>query len=194
EVTVRPAAAASGDSPQLPVAVRAETRYVPAGDGSTLESSRQGFVVERRWRVLDADDPQRPPRVEPIEQPTLLALPVGGVVEEHVRVVNAAERNFVAVVIPLAAGIEALNPRLATASALAEPSRPLTLEPTYADFRDDRVAFYFDTLPPGSYDFYFRARASVPGSFSQPPAYAEMMYRRSVFGRSAGARVEIDRE
>ena len=56
---------------------------------------------------------------------------------------------------------------------------------------DDHVAFYYDHLPAGTYDFYFRTRATTPGSFVQPAARAEMMYDGAVFGHSVGSRVEI---
>ena len=98
-----------------------------------------------------------------------------------------------AVVVPLAAGMEPLNPRLATAPPEARPSKSLTLPPTYVAFLDDHVAFYYDELPAGTYDFYFRTRATTPGSFVQPSAFAEMMYDSAVTGQSAGARVKIVR-
>src|SRR5213079_1744533 len=94
---------------------------------------------------------------------------------------NPEERHYVAVVVPLAAGMEPLNPKLATSSSDATPAGVLTLEPTYTAFLDDRLSFYYDTLPKGTFDFYFRARA----------AQAEMMYDGSVHGNSAGARVEV---
>src|SRR5207247_1549249 len=84
---------------------------------------------------------------------------VGDLVEEHVQVVNPEERHYVAVVVPLAAGMEPLNPKLATASSDATAAGVLTLEPTYTAFLDDRLSFYYDTLPKGTFDFYFRARA-----------------------------------
>ena len=61
-------------------------------------------------------------------------------------------------------------------------------------FLDDQVAFYYDSLPDGTFNFYFRTRAVTPGSFVLPPARAEMMYDGAVFGNSSGARVEISRE
>ena len=39
-----------------------------------------------------------------------LALAVGDVVEDHVQVVNPKDRHYVAIVVPLAAGVEPLNP------------------------------------------------------------------------------------
>ena len=109
----------------------------------------------------------------------------------RVRVVNPAERHFVAIVVPLAAGMEPLNPNLETAPPEARPTGTLTLAPSYADYRDDLVAFYYDTLPKGTYDFYFRTRAQIPGRFIQPPAKAEMMYDGSVVGTGAGAWIEV---
>ena len=84
--------------------------------------------------------------------------------------VNPTERHYVAIVVPLAAGMEPLNPNLATAPPEAKPAGTLTLAPTYVAYLDDRVAFYYNTLPKGTYDFYFRTRATVAGSFIQPPA------------------------
>jgi uncharacterized protein YfaS (alpha-2-macroglobulin family) len=60
-------------------------------------------------------------------------------------------------------------------------------------FLDDAVSFYYDSLPAGTYDFYFRTRATTPGSFVQPPAKAEMMYDASVVGSGAGARIVVER-
>ena len=73
----------------------------------------------------------------------------------------------------------------------AKPTGSLTLEPTYVAYLDDQVAFFYDTLPKGTFDFYFRTRAQIPGTFVQPPAKAEMMYDRSVVGAGAGASVSI---
>ena len=50
---------------------------------------------------------------------------------------------------------------------------------------------YYNSLAAGTYDFYFRSRATVPGGFTQPPALSEMMYDSAVRGHSAGARVEV---
>jgi hypothetical protein len=116
---------------------------------------------------------------------------MGQVVEEHVQVVNPKARNYVAVVVPLAAGMEPLNPRLSTAPPEAAPSGRTTRDPSYVAFMDDHVAFYYDSLPAGTYDFYFRTRASTSGSFIQPPAKAEMMYDPAVWGSTPGAKIEI---
>ncbi len=114
-------------------------------------------------------------------------------VEEHVQVINPEDRNYVAIVVPLAAGFEPLNPGLATAPPEARPSGALTRQPTYVAFLDDHVAYYYNELPKGTYDVYFRTRATTVGSFVQPSAKAEMMYDGAVRGASPGGRVEIER-
>jgi uncharacterized protein YfaS (alpha-2-macroglobulin family) len=113
------------------------------------------------------------------------------VVEDSAEIVNPEDRHHVAVVIPLAAGMEPLNPELATAPPEATPSAPPTLKPTFVAFLDDQIAYFYETLPKGTYDFHFREKANVPGSFIQPGAYAEMMYNEAVNGNGAGAMVTI---
>ena len=189
-VSWSPDGGTSSDGPI--VAARLESSWLPSTPGAEMTSDRSGFVVERTWLLVHSGSNEPPIRRE-LAEPTIRSVAVGQVVEEHVRVVNAADRHYVAVVVPLAAGLEALNPNLATAPPEAAPAGRLTLEPSYADFRDDHVAFYYDSLPKGTYDFYFRARASTEGRFGQPPARAEMMYDMSTWGRSAGAWVEVSR-
>jgi uncharacterized protein YfaS (alpha-2-macroglobulin family) len=149
-------------------------------------------VVTREILRLTSEDTP-PEKLALLEPGRELHFRVGQVVEDHVLVVNPKNRNYVAIVVPLAAGLEVLNPRLATAPPEAKPKGALTKEPTYVAFLDDQVAFYYDTLPAGTYDFYFRARATTEGSFTQPSAKAEMMYDAAVFGSSVGAKVTVAR-
>jgi hypothetical protein len=172
------------------VAARLETSWIPAADGSQVSPAANGFVVSRQWLHWHGED--KPfDRAPLVEAGSLLELAVGDVVEEHVQITNPADRAYIAVVVPLAAGLEPLNPALATAPPEARPHGALTLAPTYVAFMDDHAAFYYDWLPKGTYDFYFRTRATVAGEFIQPPAHAEMMYDAATWGRGAGARVLI---
>ena len=171
--------------------VRSEISYVPAADGGTVKPVAKGFVVTRE--LLKIDTGTRPPqRIALDDGGKRVTLAIGDVIEEHVEVVNPADRNYIAVVVPLAAGVEPMNPRLATAEAAATPSGNISLTPTYVAYLDDYVAFYYDSLPKGTYQFYFRTRATIAGDFAQPPARAEMMYDDAVFGHSAGARVGVE--
>lgn len=85
-----------------------------------------------------------------------------------------------------------MNPNLATDPREAQPSQPPTREATYAMYLDDEVRFYFEQLPKGTYDFYFRQRATTAGSFVQPAAHAEQMYHPATRGNSPGLRVTVE--
>jgi len=180
-------------APVRPVVVRVDTSYLPAADGAQAAPAAAGFVVSRELLAVRGEN--LPPERLPLAAPgTTVHFTAGDIVEEHVQVVNPKDRHFVAVAVPLAAGMEPLNPSLATAPPEAKPRGALSLRPTYAAFLDDEVTFYYDTLPKGTYDFYFRTRATTEGSFQQPAARAEAMYDGAVHGNSAGARVEIARQ
>jgi hypothetical protein len=175
-----------------PLGVLAELRYLPAVDGSQAPAAQQGMVVERELLILR--DPDQPLERHPVDAPArTFELRVGDTVEEHVRVVNPRDRHHVAVVVPLAAGVEPLNPRLETAPPEASPRGRNTAAASYVSFLDHQVAFYFDALPQGSYDFYFRTRATTEGTFIQPGAKSELMYDDTVRGNSPGASVVIRR-
>lgn len=168
-----------------------EVRYVPDGPGSAASPVQEGFVVSRSlYRVPVGDAPME--RLSP-EADGAIKLTSGDVVEELAEVVNPEDRTLIAIRLPLAAGLEPLNPNLATAPAEATPSAGPSLAPTYVAFGDDSVLYVYDRLPKGTYRFRFRSRAATPGSFTQPPGEAEMMYRDAIHGASAGARIDVTR-
>jgi uncharacterized protein YfaS (alpha-2-macroglobulin family) len=171
-----------------PLALLADTSYLPTADGSAVAASAAGFAVTSTVKPIDGS-----PGVV-LDQPgKSLSFAVGTVVEHEVEVVNAEDRHQVAIVIPLAAGMEPLNPRLATAPPEAKPSHEPTMPPTYVAFLDDQIAYFYDALPKGTYSFAFRTRATIPGRFVQPPASAEMMYQEAVNGNGNGAEILIER-
>lgn len=53
--------------------------------------------------------------------------------------------------------------------------------------RDDRITWSATTVFPGRFTLSYLARATTPGRFVRPPAYAEEMYDPSVFGRTEGS-------
>ena len=178
----------SGPTDTLPYA-RLTLDYMPAASGDQVAGKNEGFVVERRIQIVQEDG--KPPVVRPVRVGEALELEMGTIVEEHIRVVNPEARHYVAVAAPFAAGFEPMNPNLATAPKAAKPAGTMTQEAAYAQYKDDEVIFYYDTLPKGTYDFYFRLKASIAGSFVHPPAKAEMMYKETVRGRSDGTRIIV---
>jgi uncharacterized protein YfaS (alpha-2-macroglobulin family) len=178
----------SGDTQNAPW-VLLSIEYVPDVTADKLPPQNSGFAVEREIIEYGAD--RNIVNRHQVKEGTTLRFVNETIVEEHVRVVNPSTKNFVAVVVPFASGFEPLNPNLATSSKDAVPAGRLTLKPSYALYGDDAVTFYYDTLPKGTYDFYFRTRSSFTGSYAHPPARAELMYNLKVFGRSAGTRIVI---
>jgi uncharacterized protein YfaS (alpha-2-macroglobulin family) len=168
-----------------------ETSYVPALPGSKLAPVNEGFAVTRE--LLDYGSGKELGRRMEATAGVSMLLDVGTVVEDHARVYNPQDRAFVAIRLPLAAGFEPLNPSLATAPAEATPVGRITLRPAYADYEDDQVTFYYDSLPAGTYDFYYRARVNFEGRFSLPPVVAQGMYDLGVQGSSAGAPVVAEK-
>lgn len=174
-----------------PVAVLVEAKYVPLPDGSQEAPHAEGFVVSREvHQVQPGDVPAIKTALDTAGK--TITFKVGEIDEDRVELVNALDRNHVALVIPLAAGMEPLNPALATAPPEAKPTGEITLAPSFVAFLDDRVAYFYDALPKGTYRFAFRTRAHIPGTFIQPAAYAEMMYDGTVNGNSSGAKIVVE--
>jgi hypothetical protein len=178
----------SGPGGEAPLAW-VSLEYVPAGTGDKIKARNDGFVVTRELLVYK--DKDQPPSKFGAEAGKSLTLDMGTVVEEHLQVINSGPRFYVAIKAPFAAGFEPLNPNLATAPPEAAPAGTFTRHPDYAIYADDAVTFYFDTLPKGTYDFYYRLRSSIEGSFSHPPAKVELMYQLAVRGNSDGMRIIV---
>jgi alpha-2-macroglobulin len=173
------------------VYIQAGYRGKPVGKPAELPAESRGFAVQRRWML---PTPQNRPgeRRELDEAGQQMQLESGAVMEEHIQLVNPEDRYYVVVNIPLAAGIEPLNPRLATAPPEAIPTGKTTRAPDYMEMRDQYVTYYYNVLPAGTYHFYFRTKASFSGRFSQPGAYARMMYDFHATASSPGVYVSIE--
>ena len=165
-----------------------DTTYVPAGLGSTAKAAAHGFVVSRRLFLVPATGPMR--LLEPGADGAI-HLATGDVVEEADEVVNPEARTNVALRLPLPAGLEPLNPNLATSPANAAPSAAPSQAPDYASYGDDEVVAVYQTMQAGTITLRTRMRATVSGSFTQPPAQIETMYQEGVNGSSEGVRVVV---
>ncbi len=178
----------SGPIDVLPHA-RLTLDYMPAASGDQVRARNEGFAVERQIQIIRGAD--EPSVVHTVKAGESLELELGAIVEEHIRLVNPEGRHYIAVAAPFAAGFEPMNPNLATSPKAAKPTGTMTQNPAYAQYQDDQVIFYYDVLPKGTYDFYFRLKANIAGSFVHPPATAEMMYQETVRGRSDGTRIIV---
>jgi hypothetical protein len=172
-----------------------------------LDSLDRGFVVARSYEAVD--DPADVTR----DADGTWHIKAGAQVRIRLTMVAESQRTHVALIDPLPAGLEILNPALATTPDVpvdkGQPSigtgegevgfdSPMwypTWYPTWFDhqnMRDDRAEAFAGYLPAGVYDYSYVARATTPGVFVTPPARAEEMYAPETFGRGATDTVVID--
>ena len=171
-------------------AVLTATDYVPAQPGAQAQAEQHGFALTRELLKVNPTGPMT--RLAP-DADGIIRLTIGDVVEEVAELVSDADRPQVALVLPLAAGMEPLNPALATAPAEAQPSAGPSLAPSWASYADDAVTAVWLQLPRGTYGLRTRMRATIAGSFTQPPAVAAMLYAPGTNGSTGGARIVITR-
>ncbi|MCA9555946.1 MAG: hypothetical protein KC933_38330, partial [Myxococcales bacterium] len=126
----------------------------------------------------------------------------GSRVKVTLQMVAPSRRYHVALVDPLPAGFEPLNPALAVSTT--PPPDPAAPErapygwwwyrPWYEheNLRDDRVEAFSTLLWEGVHEYTYYARATTPGTFVASPTKAEEMYAPEVFGRSGTDRVVVE--
>jgi len=152
-----------------------------------LEPLDMGFVVQRRYEAVD--DP------EDVFQDNqgVWHIKAGARVRVKLTMVADNRRYHVALVDPVPAGLEIINPSLAVSEQIPQ-------DPTSPDFRygwwwwgtwyehqnmrDDRAEAFASLLWDGVYEYTYVTRATTPGTFIVPPTRAEEMYSPEVFGRS----------
>lgn len=167
-----------------------DSEWAPAEPGARARAVSEGFALQRALlRVV----PGAPAEALAADGQGTLRAKVGDVIEEAVELVNPEDRTHVAISLPLAAGLEPLNPNIATAPPESKPSFAPTLAPSWVSFGDDHVFYAYERLPKGNYRFAFRARALTPGDYTAPPGRVETMYRKGVQGLSAGQRLVVER-
>jgi uncharacterized protein YfaS (alpha-2-macroglobulin family) len=156
-----------------------------------------GFVVERAYEGVD--DPADVRR----DADGTWRVRAGARVRVRLTMVAPGRRYHVALVDPLPAGLEALNPALATTGALppAPPVEPADARPwwwwprtwyEHQNLRDERVEAFTTLLWEGVHRYDYVARATTPGDFVVPPARAEEMYHPETFGRGGTDRLIVE--
>ncbi len=165
-------------------------RYAP--DDLDLDPRDEGFVVERTYEPVD--DPADVTR----RQDGTWEIAAGASVRVRLTMVADARRTHVALIDPLPAGLEAVNPALATSLTVPADDSSVSYDGSwwwqwyeYQNLRDDRAEAFTSFLPGGTYEYTYVARATTPGEFVVPPARAEEIYAPEVFGRSSSDRVVV---
>jgi uncharacterized protein YfaS (alpha-2-macroglobulin family) len=160
-------------------------RYAPSD--LDLKALDAGFVVQRRYEAVD--------NPEDVSQDSdgVWHIKAGARVRVHITLVADNRRYHVALVDPLPAGLEIINPALAVSQNTIQDD-PSTLRYgwwwwgtwyEHQNMRDDRAEAFASLLWDGVYEYTYIARATTPGTFVVPPTKAEEMYSPEVFGRSS---------
>jgi len=168
--------------------------YAPAS--LKLEAADYGFVVERKYEGVDS------PGDVVRQADGTWKIKAGARVRVRLSMVNENRRYHVALVDPLPAGLETMNPALAVTGPI--PSDPNEQKsrgaywwwygPWYEhqNMRDERVEAFASLLWEGVHKYEYVARATTPGNFVVPPPKAEEMYMPETFGRGASDRVIVE--
>ncbi|MEW6130615.1 MAG: alpha-2-macroglobulin family protein [Acidobacteriota bacterium] len=161
-----------------------------------LDPADYGFTIERKYEAVEkADDVRR-------DADGTWRIKAGAKVRVKLTMVAQSRRYHVALVDPIPAGLEPMNPALATTGSIPQ-------DPTSSDFqrgywwwwrtwyehqnmRDERVEAFASLLWEGVYNYSYVARATTPGVFVVPPTKAEEMYHPETFGRSSSDRVIVE--
>jgi hypothetical protein len=117
----------------------------------------------------------------------------GARIRVRVDLVNQSRRYHVALVDPMPAGFEAMNPELATTGPIpADKAKTAWAWWEHQNLRDERAEAFTQLLWEGVHQYSYVVRATTPGTFVVAPAKAEEMFMPETFGRSASDRVVIE--
>jgi uncharacterized protein YfaS (alpha-2-macroglobulin family) len=168
-------------------------RYAPTD--LNLDPLEMGFVVQRLYEAVD--DPED----VYMDEDGRWHIRAGARVRVRLTMVADNRRYHVALVDPLPAGLEIVNPALAVSGST--PQDPNSSNSRYGwwwwwpwyehqNMRDHRAEAFTALLWDGVYNYSYIARATTPGTFVVPPAKAEEMYSPEVFGRSGSDWVIVE--
>ncbi|HEV2914136.1 MAG TPA: alpha-2-macroglobulin family protein [Pyrinomonadaceae bacterium] len=172
-------------------------QYAPAS--LKLEAADYGFTVERLYEAVDNPGDVRR------DAEGVWHIKAGARVRVRLTMAAPSRRYHVALVDPIPAGLEALNPALAVTESVPQDERASQTEASprswwwwsrpwfeHQNLRDERVEAFTPLLWEGVYNYSYVARATTPGTFVVPPAKAEEMYHPENFGRGASDRVRVE--
>ena len=167
-------------------------RYAP--QNLSLKAADFGFAIDRTYESIDN------PKDVTRDDSGVWHIKAGARVRVKLTMVTPMRRYHVALVDPLPAGMEPVNPTLAVTGGIPEdPKSPATdhywwwFRPWYEhqNMRDERVEAFTSLLWEGVHNYSYVAKATTPGEFVVPPSKAEEMYTPETFGRTASDKVII---
>ncbi len=168
-------------------------KYAP--EDLRLKPLERGFSVVRTYEGIDD------PKDVQHEKDGSWTIKAGARVKVHLRLYAPTRRYHVALVDPLPAGLEPINPELVGSQPdKTPPNSPIApFESRYfygnwyefQNLRDAQAEAFTSLLYGGAYDYSYTARATTPGVFVVPPPKAEEMYQPEVFGRGGTDQVIV---
>ncbi len=183
----RPLAALSGAKAGARVTVRREgegrlyyrvgMQWTPAGEQERARAD--GIAVDTVLRSAAG----RVSEDTAIEPGTLLALDVTVTVD--------AMLPYVAVDIPLPAGLEAVDTSIGKGRRAMVVSGTRGWWASHEEIRSDRALLFADRLRAGAHTHTVYLRATTPGSFEMPPTVAQSMYFSEIRGHTAQRSVVV---
>jgi uncharacterized protein YfaS (alpha-2-macroglobulin family) len=168
-------------------------QYAPAN--LKLDPSEHGFTVERVYEAVDKPDDVRR------DSDGVWHIKAGTKVRVKLTMVAPSRRYHVALVDPIPAGLEAMNPALAVTGNIPQDPKEATNDPwwwlrwpwfEHQNMRDERVEAFASLVWEGVHTYSYVARATTPGIFIVPPTKAEEMYHPETFGRGPTDRVIVE--
>ncbi len=178
-------------------------KYAP--NNLKLAPADYGFTVLRKYEAID--------NAEDVKQNAdgSWTIKSGARVRVLLTMVASARRYHVALVDPLPAGLEILNPELAVTETILQDDAGNSSVIDYGsrsygrgfynwrwtwfehqNFRDERAEAFSSLLWEGVYKYTYVTRATTPGQFVVPPAKAEEMYHPETFGRTGTDFVKVE--
>jgi uncharacterized protein YfaS (alpha-2-macroglobulin family) len=150
---------------------RARLTEVAKDSGAAISS---GFTVTREYLRKDGTP--------------AVSFASGDLVTVRLTVVNPTARRWVAMVDPLPAGFEPVNPRLAASGSGGSSHSWMW---THHELRDDQVRWFADWVSAGTMVMTYQARATTDGTFLAGPALIEAMYEPTTMGRTASSLLTV---
>ena len=119
------------------------------------------------------------------------SLMTGEAVAMDLQIENDVAIDYVAIDVPLPAGLEALQREVGFGQASMR--LPGTYGPfvSHEELRADRVVVFADRLHRGVHKHTIYLRPTTPGQFVLPSAQAEAMYEPELYGRTTMSQIEI---
>ncbi len=158
-----------------------------------LQPLNAGFEVKRTYEGVD-----NPADVRKDEN-GIWHIKAGALVRVRLAMSNNGTRYHVALVDPLPAGLEPLNPELSGTRTVEDSTKPEERVMWYQQYwfdhnnlRDNRAEVFSALLGEGAHPYTYLTRATTYGAFVAPPTRAEEMYQPETFGRGGTDMVVVE--